>query len=50
MTVTLTRITENPMLAIEEAAANCYNSEPSEDGRIAKGCYNSGHLSPFEFA
>lgn len=50
MTVTLTRITDNPLLAIEEAAANCYDSEPSEDGRIAKSCYNSGHLSPFEFA
>lgn len=50
MDVTLTRVTENPMLAIEEAASNCYDSEPTVDGRIAKHCYDSGHHSVLEFA
>ena len=48
MKVTLTRITENPVNAIEEAASNCYNSEPS-GGKIMKACYNSGHHSVLEF-
>ena len=33
MKVTLTRITGDPILAIEEAASNCYDSIPSEDGK-----------------
>jgi len=49
MNVTLTRITENPILAIEEAASNCYDSEPSEDGKILKHCVRSGHTSVTEF-
>lgn len=48
MKVTLTRVTENPIGAIEEAACNCYNSEPT-DGKIMKACYNSGHHSVLEF-
>ena len=48
MKVTLTRITENPIGAIEEAACNCYNSEPT-GGKIMKACYNSGHHSVLEF-
>lgn len=50
MKVTLTRITENPILAIEEAASNCYDSEPSGDGKIMKHCIKSGHTSVTEFA
>ena len=49
MKVTLTRVTENPILAIEEAASNCYDSIPSDDGRIMKACYRSGHQSVLEF-
>ena len=49
MKVTLTRITENPIGAIEEAACNCYNSEPT-GGKIMKSCYKSGHHSVLEFA
>ena len=49
MKVTLTRVTENPVSAIEEAASNCYDSEPT-DGRIMKSCYKSGHHSVLEFA
>lgn len=48
MKVILTRVTENPVGAIEEAACNCYNSEPSE-GKIMRACYNSGHHSVLEF-
>lgn len=50
MKVTLTRVTNNPILAIEEAASNCYDSEPTADGRIMKACYKSGHHSVLEFA
>ena len=50
MKVTLTRVTENPIMAIEEAASNCYDSEPSPDGKIMKSCYKSGHHSVLEFA
>lgn len=49
MKVTLTRITENPILAIEEAASNCYDSEPTGDGKIMKHCIKSGHTSVTEF-
>lgn len=49
MEVKLTRVTQNPVDAIEEAASNCYDSEPS-DGRIMKACYRSGHHSVLEFA
>lgn len=50
MKVTLTRVTENPVQAVEEAASNCYNSEPSADGKIMNSCYRSGHHSVLEFA
>lgn len=49
MKVTLTRITEDPILAIEEAASNCYNSEATGDGKIMKHCIKSGHTSVTEF-
>ena len=49
MRVELTRITKNPILAIEEAASNCYNSEPTDEGKIMKHCIKSGHTSVTEF-
>ena len=50
MKVTLTRITNDPILAIEEAASNCYDSTPSYSGKIMKHCIQSGHTSVTEFA
>ena len=50
MKVTLTRVTQNPVLAIEEAASNCYDSQPTTNGRIMNACYESGHQSVLEFA
>ena len=50
MKVTLTECTENPVLSVERAASNCYDSEPSDDGKIMNHCYNSGHHSVLEFA
>lgn len=50
MKVTLTRVTQNPVLAIEEAASNCYDSQPSTNGKIMNACYKSGHHSVLEFA
>lgn len=50
MKVTLTHYTDNPLKAIEEAACNCYNSEPTKTGAIAKSCIKSGHLAVTEFA
>lgn len=49
MKVELTRITNDPILAIEEAASNCYNSEVTGDGKIMKHCIKSGHTSVTEF-
>ena len=49
MKVTLTRITNDPILAIEEAASNCYDSTPDGSGKIMKHCIKSGHQSVTEF-
>ena len=49
MKVTLVRITEDPVMAIEEAASVCYDSEPSPNGRIMNDCYESRHHSVLEF-
>lgn len=49
MKVTLTRITEDPIMAIEEAASNCYDSTPSSEGKILAHCVKSGHTSVTEF-
>lgn len=49
MKVTLTNVTYNPVDAIEAAACNCYDSEPT-GGKIMKSCYKSGHHSVLEFA
>lgn len=50
MNVSLIRVTENPVLAIEQAASNCYDSTPSADGKIMNDCYESMHHSVLEFA
>lgn len=50
MQVTLTRYTENPVAAIEEAASNSYQSEIKIPGKIMNQCYSAKHLSVFEFA
>lgn len=49
MKVTLTRHTPDPVMAIEEAAANCYDSKPSPEGKIMMACYRSGHHAVLEF-
>lgn len=49
MKVTLTRFTEQPIMAIEEAASNCYNSTPDGSGKIMRHCIKSGHQSVTEF-
>ena len=41
---------KSPIDIIENAASNCYDSTVKTKGKIAKHCYNSGHLSVFEFA
>lgn len=46
--VTLTRFTSSPVQTIEQAASQCYQSEPTPDGRIMKQCYASGHESVLE--
>ena len=50
MEVKLVRVTENPLGTIEKVACNCYDSTPTDNFAIAQDCYNSGHLSVFEFA
>lgn len=47
--VTLVAHTPDPLMAIESAAANCYNSTPSPDGKTMKQCYKAGHYSVLEF-
>ena len=49
MKVTLTHVMGDPVQVIEEAACNCYDSQPSKDGRIMKSCIKSGHTSVTEF-
>ena len=36
-------------MAIEEAASNCYDSQPSSEGKIMASCIKSGHTSVTEF-
>lgn len=38
----------NPMIVSETAACVCYDSEPSDNFRVAKGCIVSGHMSVME--
>lgn len=49
MNVSLVRVTENPVEAIESAASNCYDSKPTSSGAIMNACYRSGHQSVLEF-
>lgn len=48
MTVELIAVTEDAVNICEQAAATCYDSQPSEDGRIIKSCARTGHLSVWE--
>ncbi len=48
MKVTLTRFTPDPVMAVEEAASQCYQSKPSPSGKIMKACYLSNHHSVLE--
>jgi len=48
MKVSLIAYTSNPVATIEKSAAICYNSTPSETGRIMDACYDSGHHSVLE--
>ena len=50
MRVNLVSFTGRPLATIEEAACNCYDSKPTEDFKIMKSCYKSGHHSVLEFA
>lgn len=49
MKVTLVSYTKDPVMTMEGAAANCYNSTPTKTGRITESCINSGHTSVTEF-
>ncbi len=48
MKVILTRFTPDPVMAVEEAASQCYQSKPSPSGKIMRACYLSGHHSVLE--
>ena len=39
---------QNPLSIVEEAASICYDSQPTENFRIAKGCKATGHNSVLE--
>lgn len=39
---------QNPLSIVEEAASICYDSQPTETFRIAKGCKATGHRSVLE--
>lgn len=41
---------ETPMDIIEQAACMCYKSTPTENHRIAEGCFKTMHHSVFEHA
>lgn len=38
----------NPLSIVEECAAVCYDSKPTENFKIAKACHESGHNSVLE--
>lgn len=46
--VELVYITSNAAQKIENIACVCYDSEPTEDCKIFKGCMKSGHMSVAE--
>lgn len=39
---------DNPLWVSENAACECYDSNPSESLKVAKGCAKTGHLSVLE--
>lgn len=39
---------ENPLWIVEEAASICYDSNPTHEFKITKGCKATGHRSVFE--
>ena len=41
-------VNKNPLSIVEQAASVCYDSEPTETYRIAKGCKATGHTSVLE--
>ena len=48
MKVTLLANTPNPLAVTEQAAAICYGSTPTTDGRLTHQCYLSGHHTILE--
>ena len=48
MHVCLVNYTPDPLMTIEKAASQCYQSEPNPKGRITRACYLSGHHSVLE--
>ncbi len=48
MKVNLVAVTENPVDTCEQAAATCYDSQPSDSGRIIRSCARTGHMSVWE--
>lgn len=38
----------NPMYVVEQSASVCYDSEPTANFKIAKGCAKTGHMSVYE--
>lgn len=45
MSVKLLKISPNAMEMLENIACTCYDSNPTDDFRITKSCFESGHLS-----
>lgn len=45
MSVKLLKISPNAMEMLEQIACTCYDSEPTDNYRITKSCFESGHLS-----
>lgn len=50
MNVSLVRFTPEPTVVLEKAAAFCYDSEPTHEGKIFKNCIRCGHDSVTEHA
>lgn len=50
MKVELLSYTIDPVMQIEHAASNCYDSDPTGDGKLLRGCIKSGHTAVTEFA
>lgn len=48
MTTPLVGDDRNPMSVVEQCASVCYDSNPTDNYRIAESCYKSGHTSVWE--